>query len=542
MNAVPRPMAARRILRRQETFRTVMRQNSMEFDEANQETRQHSTDGLNFAEFCGLVHQREDGKFTEKELRERFRALDVSGSGFIEKHEYLRFSLRDALARSVTRVMDIFSAWDENHDGQVSALEFRRAVRSLGFSDVSDTDIDQIFHEFDDDESGAVSQLELERKLKKYAGVLTEQKYKLRRNAGGRKGAALSPSVKLDRESGRPVNELLRDALSDNAVRVIDLFRDWDENQDGLISKQEFAKAMAPLGIQVSKEEAGALFDAFDPDGSGAIEYKELDQLLRRRVDIGAEKRARRLARSQRSTGLSMARVLPQPTIPLLAKVPSVALLHQLEGTLGGCALTHCTDFDPTTFTAAGTFMGAAADSGFHGSLNPSASMSASLSASLSASRGGRNSRSMLGAPAVQKGDRFHFHYSHVEVPRPVCQLLVSKSLPSLVSSEVVRYTRATAVEQYLRTRTTALLVSPDLPTNVFSWPAVQGVPDLDHLAQLWMAPRIGPAWRYQPNQTRVCLPPMSTRIELQAQKQPAGVGARQAAAATREPVAEDGE
>jgi Ca2+-binding EF-hand superfamily protein len=27
----------------------------------------------------------------------------------------------------------------------------------------------------------------------------------------------------------------------------------------GLISKHEFAKAMAPLGIQVSKEEAGAL-------------------------------------------------------------------------------------------------------------------------------------------------------------------------------------------------------------------------------------------------------------------------------------------
>jgi hypothetical protein len=52
-----------------------------------------------------------------------------------------------------------------------------------------------------------------------------------------------------------------------------------------------------------------------------------------------------------------MARVLPQPTIPVLAKVPSVALMHQLEGTLGGCALTHCTDFDPTTFTAAGTFM-----------------------------------------------------------------------------------------------------------------------------------------------------------------------------------------
>ena len=113
--------------------------------------------------------------------------------------------------------------------------------------------------------------------------------YRLREDAGGRKGAVLATTLKLDRSSGRPVSELLRETLvaSDVMVRVIDLFREWDENQDGRISKHEFSVGMAALGIDVSKEEANELFVEFDPDGSGTIEYKELNQLLKRRVEVG---------------------------------------------------------------------------------------------------------------------------------------------------------------------------------------------------------------------------------------------------------------
>ena len=59
--------------------------------------------------------------------------------------------------------------------------------------------------QFDEDNSGEISQIELERKLKKYAGVMTEQRYALRREAGGRKGAAFGAKVKLDHESGVPI-------------------------------------------------------------------------------------------------------------------------------------------------------------------------------------------------------------------------------------------------------------------------------------------------------------------------------------------------
>ena len=49
--------------------------------------------------------------------------------------------------------------------------------------------------------------------------------------------------------NARPVQEQLRDALSANAVRVIDLFRDWDEDCSGTVSKREFRKALPMLGI-----------------------------------------------------------------------------------------------------------------------------------------------------------------------------------------------------------------------------------------------------------------------------------------------------
>ena len=147
-------------LHRQETFRTAMRQNAIEYDVAEEESKS-TAPGLNFSEFCALVHSREEGDHPEEELRARFRALDITGSGMIEKHEYLRFSLRDALARSHTRVVQIFEQWDDDGDGNIDETEFRKAVRALGFSDVSDKDIANVFLDFDEDRSGEISRLEV---------------------------------------------------------------------------------------------------------------------------------------------------------------------------------------------------------------------------------------------------------------------------------------------------------------------------------------------------------------------------------------------
>ena len=44
----------------------------------------------------------------------------------------------------------------------------------------------------------------------------------------GERGAALNSNVQFDFESDVPIQDQLRQILVDNAVRVIDLFKDWD--------------------------------------------------------------------------------------------------------------------------------------------------------------------------------------------------------------------------------------------------------------------------------------------------------------------------
>ena len=74
----------------------------------------------------------------------------------------------------------------------------------------------------------------------------------------------------------------LRDALTKNAKRVVDLFREWDEDGDGTISKKEFRKAIPLIVLDVPKAAVDQLFDEWDPDRSGMISLSELIKKLRR--------------------------------------------------------------------------------------------------------------------------------------------------------------------------------------------------------------------------------------------------------------------
>ena len=84
----------------------------------------------------------------------------------------------------------------------------------------------------------------------------------------------------MEEESNLTVAEQLKQALSKNAGRVIDLFREWDTDGDGQVSKKEFRRAMPMLGLDVPKADIDALFDEFDKDGGGQIGYQEMKKLL----------------------------------------------------------------------------------------------------------------------------------------------------------------------------------------------------------------------------------------------------------------------
>ena len=76
--------------------------------------------------------------------------------------------------------------------------------------------------------------------MREAAGLQAVAKHKLRRTAGGRKGAVLGTAAKLDAAKLVPLDSTagvssaalaaeLRKVLQANAARVIDLFREWEE-------------------------------------------------------------------------------------------------------------------------------------------------------------------------------------------------------------------------------------------------------------------------------------------------------------------------
>ena len=72
----------------------------------------------------------------------------------------------------------------------------------------------------------------------------------------------------------------LRQSLGLHQAQLVRIFREWDEDGDGCVSRHEFRRAMPMLGLRASRDEIDELFDSLDQDNSGTIEYHELKDLL----------------------------------------------------------------------------------------------------------------------------------------------------------------------------------------------------------------------------------------------------------------------
>lgn len=67
----------------------------------------------------------------------------------------------------------------------------------------------------------------------------------------------------------------LKKELCDNITAVSSLFQIWDIDGDGVITSEEFSKAVVALGVPVPTEVSEAVFAEFDHDGSGTISSGE---------------------------------------------------------------------------------------------------------------------------------------------------------------------------------------------------------------------------------------------------------------------------
>jgi len=94
-------------------------------------------------------------------------------------------------------------------------------------------------------------------------------------------GSGVLLGFNMDESSNLSVAEQIRSGLRENAARLIDLFREWDDDNSGLISRQEFHRAMEELKFNAPSHEIDTVFNSFDPDDSGTITTSELRRMLR---------------------------------------------------------------------------------------------------------------------------------------------------------------------------------------------------------------------------------------------------------------------
>jgi len=72
----------------------------------------------------------------------------------------------------------------------------------------------------------------------------------------------------------------LREACVVTGKRMVELFKQWDDDRSGEISEREFKQAVRVLGFSVPDKVATMLFHRLDVDGNKVLKYSELVDLL----------------------------------------------------------------------------------------------------------------------------------------------------------------------------------------------------------------------------------------------------------------------
>ena len=227
------------------------------------------------------------GAFADAAQREREPTIVATPAEISE--------LMAAVSEHVDELITTLSDWDSDYrgDGTVSKRDFRRALPLLSVKSdrhVADALFESILPPPEGEGEGGEGAGE--------GGLVNSRKERvmeiwvldrgIRWGAGSKaKRSKLLQHAGLFQDSSRSVSEQLRDGLVNNAMRVMDLFREWDVNNDGVVSKDEFRRAIPMLGLHAHGDQIDDLFAEFDIDHGGTISFRELNKLLRR--DVKAE-------------------------------------------------------------------------------------------------------------------------------------------------------------------------------------------------------------------------------------------------------------
>ena len=110
--------------------------------------------------FFGAVGPGDAAVFSPASGSRWFAEYDFDDSGELAYHEYIKYTIRDALSRSTERVLSLFKLWDADSSGTLDKEEFRRAIATIGFKAPRE-EVDALFDDMDEDHSGDIDYQEV---------------------------------------------------------------------------------------------------------------------------------------------------------------------------------------------------------------------------------------------------------------------------------------------------------------------------------------------------------------------------------------------
>nr|XP_043611185.1 calcium-binding allergen Ole e 8-like [Erigeron canadensis] len=140
-------------------------------------------------------------------------------------------------------IKHVFSRFDMNKDGKISAVELVDIMKALG-SDTSVEEVNVIMTHIDTDQDGFINLEEFTRFCKATADV-------------------------DDENDGEGVNKELKNA-----------FEMYDLNKNGLISATELHHILGQLGEGCSVDDCVKMIEPVDSDGDGFVNFEEFKKMM----------------------------------------------------------------------------------------------------------------------------------------------------------------------------------------------------------------------------------------------------------------------
>ena len=169
------------------------------------------------------------------------------------------------LARdSRLNIRDVFMAFDSNGDGIITADEFHSAMARLNLG-LTPCEIAHILAQLDVNRDGKITYKEL-------LGIIEQP----RSIPAATKS---TESIPKPQPQADPLKEVVQ-AIASSGIDLAGAFRVFDQNGDGLISREEFGKVFSDMKLGFSAEQVRGLQDRVDKNRDGKISFAEFKALF----------------------------------------------------------------------------------------------------------------------------------------------------------------------------------------------------------------------------------------------------------------------